>query len=157
MTEIVKSVLPTNETDHKYINLVKVCVGISSVANLIERQQSRIDSGQYKTPEHITRMHPRRTNELLNGGSIYWIINGFIKARQSILALESRKGLDGIYRCAIVMNQKIVRTQQMRRRPFQGWRYLPPENSPADINDTLINGDTLPIEIAIEIDKIGVI
>ena len=68
-------------------------------------------------------MWPKREAEILNGGSIYWVIKGLIQCRQKVLRLDEVIGSDGIRRCAIVLEPKLVRTQSSLTRPFQGWRY----------------------------------
>lgn len=116
-----------------------------------------MEQGVYNTPEHITRNRPKRVNELLNGGSIYWVIGGYIQARQRILRLESRLCLDGILRCAIIMDREIISTRPVPKQAFQGWRYLEPNSSPKDYNFNFSPKDELPVDIATEIDKFGVI
>ena len=71
-------------------------------------------------------MWPKRADELLNGGSLYWVFKGMILARQTVLRLEEVPGEDGITRCGIVLGKDIIRTEPVPRRPFQGWRYLAP-------------------------------
>lgn len=116
-----------------------------------------MEQGVYSTPEHITRNRPKRGNELLNGGSIYWVMGGHIRARQRILRLESRQGHDGILRCAIILDQEIISTIPVPKQAFQGWRYLEPSSAPKDCNFKQSPIDELPVEIATEIDKFGVI
>ncbi len=119
---------------NKYVNLMKLSVGTESVAQMIEWQRHRskqVADGQYY---HITRMWPKREAEILNGGSIYWVIKGEISARQRILRLDEKIGEDGIRRCGIVLDPEVVPTVSALRRPFQGWRYLAPEDAPADLS-----------------------
>ena len=78
-------------------------------------------------------MWPKRGDELLAGGSLYWVFRGLVLARQRILGLEPRDGADGIGRCAIRLDPEVVRTAPQPRRPFQGWRYLRPEDAPRDL------------------------
>ena len=78
-------------------------------------------------------MWPKRADELLAGGSLYWVFHGLVLARQRILGLEPRRGGDGIERCAIRLDPEVVRTLPQPRRPFQGWRYLRPEDAPRDL------------------------
>jgi hypothetical protein len=89
-------------------------------------------------------MWPKRQDEVLDGGSLYWVIKGVILARQRILALEPRRGADGIERCALVMSTEVIRTEPAPRRPFQGWRYLAPADSPRDLATTRATDDALP-------------
>ena len=118
---------------HEFVNMVKLCVGVSSVEELERWQKLRVESGIYSAPEHVTRSTPRRSGEILNGGSLYWVIRGKIRARQRVIGLDPRVGQDGIVRCAIVFDRAIIRTVQVPRKPFQGWRYLEAKDSPRDL------------------------
>ena len=140
----------------KTINLVKLSVGIDSVEHLQTYRERILREGGPKHPRHITRMWPRREKELLNGGSIYWVIKGVIQCRQRVIRLDEVIGEDGIRRCAIVMGPEIIRTQAAVRRPFQGWRYLEPADSPADLSKGAVAGDDLPVELMSALADIGV-
>jgi hypothetical protein len=140
----------------KTINLVKLSVGIDSVEHLQTYRERIRREGGPEHPRHITRMWPRREKELLNGGSIYWVIKGVIQCRQRVIRLDEVIGEDGIRRCAIVMDPEIIRTQAAVRRPFQGWRYLEPSDSPADLGKGAVAGDDLPVELMSALADIGV-
>ena len=139
------------------INLIKLSVGSDSVEDIENwqrhRSKQRID-GQYY---HLTRMWPRREKELLNGGSIYWVVKGVVQVRQRVLALEEIIGDDGIRRCALVLDPELIRTSPAIKRPFQGWRYLTPQDAPADLGTARQNDDTLPPELAGALADIGVL
>jgi len=141
------------------INLVKLCVGVDSLEQLEAwRASRRAESGETdpQTPSrHVTRMWPKREAELVNGGSLYWVIKGVIRARQRILRLDEVIGQDGIRRCAIVMEPTLIRTQPAPRRPFQGWRYLAPADSPADLPLARASDDTLPDSLAEALSDLG--
>ncbi len=134
------------------VNLVKLCVGIDSVEHLLAH---RARTGATATSTHVTRMWPKRGGALLNGGSLYWVIKGFILARQPILDLVENTGADGIRRCAIVMDATIVRTHATRRRPFQGWRYLSVGDSPPDLAAARAQEDTMPMDMRLALADIG--
>ena len=136
----------------QYINLVKLCVGVDSVDDLT----SRIDARQSTETMHITRMWPKRAVELLDGGSLYWVIKGTISARQQIIGLEEIIGADGICRCGIRMDARLYRTESAPRRPFQGWRYLTAADAPADLRQSRTGDDDLPPELSAELAAIGV-
>ena len=108
-------------------------------------------------PRHVTRMWPKREAEILNGGSIYWVIKGVIQCRQRILRLDEVRGEDGIRRCAIVLNPEVHRTQTALKRPFQGWRYLKPEDTPADLPKGREQDDALPDDLNRALAEIGVL
>lgn len=141
------------------INLVKLCVGTESVADLETWQSLRAErnlaAGRDARTCHVTRMWPRRSAELLDGGSLYWVFRGLILARQPITGLEERTGEDGIRRCAIILDPLLVRTAPQPRRPFQGWRYLRPEDAPADIGQS--DSADLPPELLMELAAVGVL
>ena len=121
------------------LHLVKLSVGSESVDSLIEWQAARCAeraaSGLDSRPRHVTRMTPKRADDLLQGGSIYWVIKRNIVGRQKIVALEQVIGEDGIQRCAIILDPTIVRTEHRPKRPFQGWRYLKQEDAPDDLTE----------------------
>ena len=113
------------------LHLLKLCVGTDSVEDLADWQDSQAGPLARGCAVHVTRMWPKREAELLDGGSIYWIIKGVILCRQRLVGLERVEGGDGITRCALVMDREIIRTEAAPRRPFQGWRYLSPAGRPA--------------------------
>nr|WP_155148222.1 DUF1489 domain-containing protein [Ruegeria arenilitoris] len=108
-------------------------------------------------PRHVTRMWPKREAEILKGGSIYWVIKGVVQCRQRILRLDEVIGDDGIRRCAIVLEPEVHRTQNAQKRPFQGWRYLKPEDTPADLPKGKSQDDALPEDLNRALAEIGVL
>ncbi|MEP3346448.1 MAG: DUF1489 domain-containing protein [Litoreibacter sp.] len=138
------------------INLVKLSVGTESVAGLQDWQTMRRAELPDGLPRHVTRMWPKREAELLNGGSIYWVIKGSIQARQKVLRLDEVIGGDGIRRCAIILEPEIVFTAAVLKRPFQGWRYLKPEDSPPDLSKQREHDDALPPEMSAALADIGI-
>jgi hypothetical protein len=140
-----------------FVNLIKLSVGSESVESLIEWQRSgsrQIRDGQYY---HVTRMWPRREAEILNGGSIYWVIKGEILARQRILGFEEKIREDGIRRCAIVLDRELVRVTPTLKRPFQGWRYLDPADAPRDMTPGREDEAALPEGLNRALAEIGVL
>ncbi|WP_171172730.1 DUF1489 domain-containing protein [Ruegeria sp. HKCCA0370] len=140
-----------------YVNLIKLSVGSESVDTLIVWQDSYRQRFEDGLPRHVTRMWPKREAEILNGGSIYWVIKGVIQCRQRILRLDEVIGDDGIRRCAIVLDPKLHRTQNALKRPFQGWRYLKPEDTPADLPKNREQDDALPDDLNRALAEIGVL
>ncbi len=138
------------------INLVKLSVGSDDLASLQAWQQTKRAQTTDGLPRHVTRMWPKREAELLNGGSIYWIIKGVILCRQRILRLDEVTGEDGIRRCAIVNDPKLVRVAATPRRPFQGWRYLKVEDSPPDLTEARQSEEVLPAGLQSALAEIGV-
>ena len=140
-----------------YVNLIKLSVGSESVDTLIVWQDSYRQRFEDGLPRHVTRMWPKREAEILNGGSIYWVIKGVVQCRQRILRLDEVIGDDGIRRCAIVLDPKLHRTQNALKRPFQGWRYLKPEDTPADLPKNREQDDALPDDLNRALAEIGVL
>lgn len=143
------------------LHMLKLCVGADQIDDLTTWQAGRIAerraAGLDPRPRHVTRMWPRRSAEILDGGSLYWVFRGAILARQTIEDLQEVTGEDGIRRCAIVMSPQIVQVEARPRRPFQGWRYLNASDAPPDLGSDRSLGIDLPPELAIALDGIGVV
>lgn len=137
------------------LNILKLCVGAESVEDLTDWHRAHAHVWAKGTTEHVTRMWPKRSEELLDGGSLYWVIKGAIQARQRILGLAERRGSDGIARCALVLEAEVIRTEAAPRRPFQGWRYLAAADSPRDLTKSRAKDDTLPPALAQALAEIG--
>lgn len=142
------------------LHLIKLCVGADEVADLVTWQAARIAeyraSGRDPRPRHVTRMWPKREAEILAGGSLYWVFKGLVLARQPITGFEPQQGEDGIRRCAILLDPAVIRTHPQPRRPFQGWRYLRPEEAPADLAAGPEAGG-LPPKMLADLAQIGVL
>ncbi|MCB2097195.1 MAG: DUF1489 domain-containing protein [Parvularculaceae bacterium] len=119
------------------VHLIKLCAGAGGIEDLEERIARSLarnrKSGRGAVHIHETRMFPRRRDELLDGGSIYWVIKGVVLARQRILGLDVFSDENGVERCAISLEPKTVQTDAQPRRAFQGWRYLKVEDAPRDL------------------------
>ena len=141
------------------LHLIKLCVGADSIEDLTgwiaERLAAQKKAGIKPEQFHTTRMVPKRIEELIPGGSLYWVIKGVILARQRIVGLEKVDGTDGIQRCALVLDAEVIRTEAAARRPFQGWRYLDPAESPRDLPKGREREDALPPSLAQALAEIG--
>jgi hypothetical protein len=137
------------------LNLIKLCVGADSVEDLLDWQRQPRAHGPDGLPRHVTRMWPRRADELVDGGSLYWVIRGVLHARQRILRLDEVDRGDGIARCALVLDPEVVRTEARPRRPFQGWRYLAAADAPPDLQAGR-DADGLPPRLEAALSEIGV-
>jgi len=139
------------------VNIVKLSVGTETVEGLHAWQaQERVQTAD-GSPRHITRMWPKREAEIVAGGSIYWVIKGAILARQKIVRLDEVIGQDGIRRCAIVSDPELIRVAATLKRPFQGWRYLKPEDAPIDLKGSRATEETLPADLNAALAEIGVL
>ena len=137
-----------------HINILKLCVGADSVEDLTDWQESQRHHWPAGRAVHVTRMWPKREAEVLEG-SLYWVIKGVILARQRILDLQEVNLGDGIPRCALVLDQEVIRTEAAPRRPFQGWRYLDPAESPRDLPKGRAREEALPASLAQALAEIG--
>jgi len=113
------------------VHLVKLCVGVSEVDEL-ESWIAEARAGRDEL-SHTTRMFPKRKDEILPKGSLYWVVRGLILCRQPIAALTPVTDAEGIERCRIEFEPKIILVRPTPRRAFQGWRYLETEDAPPDL------------------------
>jgi hypothetical protein len=137
------------------INILKLCVGADSVEDLTDWQTSQRPHWPEGRAIHVTRMWPKRAAEVLDGGSLYWVIKGVVLCRQRILDLQQVTLADGIPRCALILDQEVIRTEAAPRRPFQGWRYLDPKESPRDLAKGRAKDDVLPQKLAQALAELG--
>lgn len=112
------------------LHLVKMAVGAADVEDLrrsrAERRAERGASWVY------TRNHPRRADAVLDGGSLYWVVKGQIRARERIVGFRTEREESGRAYCLILTDGEFVATLPRPFRPFQGWRYLPSADVPRD-------------------------
>jgi hypothetical protein len=137
------------------LHILKLCVGVSEIDDL-RRWVADCRKGR-DTLDHVTRMFPRRKDEILPGGSLYWVIRGLILARQPIADLEPVTGKDGIERCRIVFKPQIIPVRPTPRRAFQGWRYLEAADAPPDLarSEKALQG--MPEKLRRELSQLGLI
>ncbi len=139
------------------VHLIKLCVGAERVEDLTEWQATARAKGPDGLPRHITRMWPKRVDEVLNGGSLYWVFKGLVLCRQPVVRLDEVMGQDGIARCGIVLDPTVIRVAATPKRPFQGWRYLPPEDAPRDLPKGRESEEPLPQSLQNALAEIGVL
>jgi hypothetical protein len=133
------------------LHLIKLSVGSTSPASLQAWQNQRVKEG--KELLHITRMTPKRAEELLNGGSIYWVIKGFVCARNRLIELRPMI-YDGTPHCALVYDAPLIRVAPRKHRPFQGWRYFDGKNAPPDLQK---GAEDMPEEMMKELAGLGLL
>ena len=136
------------------LHMIKLCVGVSEVDELQRWQDLRLrERGEIF---HVTRMAPKRTDELLDGGSLYWVIKSFIQVRQRLVDIVRFTDDEGIGRCKLVFDPELVTTRPQPRRAFQGWRYLPAEDAPPDLPRGA-NLDALPADMRADLAELGLL
>ncbi len=140
------------------LHIVKLAVGADSVADLAQWQQHQMrEARRLKrrvAPVCGTRMWPKRAEEVLDGGSIYWVIKGLILVRQRIVAIEDVVDEHGA-RCGLYLDPSIAPTVPQPRRAFQGWRYLDPKDAPADAVAGAAIGSELPDDLKRQLVTLG--
>ena len=143
------------------LHLIKLCVGADSIDDLREWVSERaliaIAAGVEPHSSHITRMIPKRDQELLDGGSLYWVIKGQVQARQRLVNIKSFTDVDGISRCELVLGPEVIETELQPRRAFQGWRYLTDDDAPRDLKNMGEGTADLPLELRRELAELGLL
>jgi hypothetical protein len=143
------------------LHLIKLSVGTDSVADLegwiklkLKQQKKR---GKKPERVHTTRMVPKRAEELLDGGSIFWVIKGQIMCRERILDIRPFTDRDGIGRCRLVLDPKCILVDPRPRSAFQGWRYLEAKEAPRDLSHAAPGAAKMPEQMRRELRDLGLL
>ena len=143
------------------LHLLKLCVGAESISDLedwiTERQAQRRARGEPAEQLHTTRMVPKKIEEILDGGSLYWVIKGQISARQRLTDIRPFTDGEGIGRCHLVMEPVVVPVEPRPFRPFQGWRYLQVKDAPRDLAEHGGEIGEMPEELRRELAGLGLL
>jgi hypothetical protein len=143
------------------LHIIKLAVGCDSVKELTgwvaERMQAAKKKGLPPHHVHITRMTPKRVEDVLVGGSLYWVIRGEIAAREKIIAIEPFRDRDGIGRCRLVMQPKVIAVLPRPMRPFQGWRYFAESDAPRDLESAGTGVAAMPEPMRRELRELGLL
>jgi hypothetical protein len=141
------------------LHIIKLCVGAISIEDLADWQAHqkvlRTRAGLDPRPVCDTRMTPKRRAEVLAGGSLYWVIKGVVLVRQCIEDIVTVEDEGGRSRCELILSPDLVRTAPLRRKAFQGWRYLLAKDAPCDIT-TPQGGEALPLGLRDQLLELGV-
>jgi hypothetical protein len=118
------------------LHIAKLAVGVRDIDHIRALQAERLRTSP--PLRHRTRNFPRRGPEVLEGGSLYWVISGSMLARQRIVDIVEDKR-DGGEKCAaLLLDPEVVPLIGRPTRPFQGWRYLAAEAAPADLDQAVM-------------------
>ena len=145
------------------LHLIKLCVGADSIEDLAQWQAARLSerrkAGEKKPlPVHRTFQTPKRKSELLDGGSLYWVIKGLVQVRQPIVDIEEGRKEDGTPCCLLVLENKLVSVRPTPRRPFQGWRYLDAADAPHDLDGAAADGvAAMPAKLRKDLADLGLL
>ena len=144
------------------VHLIRCAARVDSIEALRERQIQRnrtfqrraANKGVFRT---YTRNVPKRVDELVDGGSIYWVIKRFVRVRQRILGFDRETDDEGRSYCMIRIEPELIMIEPRSYKPFQGWRYLKVEDAPADLKGSAVDAAHLPPEMAEELRELGLI
>lgn len=143
------------------LHLIKLCVGCDSVQDLKDwiAQKLKEKKKRGTKPEHIhtTRMAPKRADELTDGGSLFWVIRGQVLCRERIVAVRPFVDKEGIGRCRLVLDGKVVLVQPRPFRAFQGWRYLAAADAPRDLDRAAPGARNMPEDMRRELRALGLL
>jgi hypothetical protein len=143
------------------LNILKLCVGADSVEDLEAWVATCLEERRRKgePPEHwhTTRMMPTRGAEIVDGGSLYWVVKGNVQCRQLITEIRPFTDAEGIKRCKLMLDPTIVRTDWQPRRAFQGWRYLKQADAPADLGKGKAGMAEMPPKLRLELAELGLL
>ena len=143
------------------LHLIKLCVGADSIEDLRDwvsrRSLIAIAAGLEPHSSHTTRMVPKRIEEIVNGGSLYWVIKGQVSARQRLIDIRPFTDGEGIGRCHLVMEPVVVPVEPRPFRPFQGWRYLQDKDAPRDIDGRSGDLGVMPEQMRRELAELGLL
>jgi hypothetical protein len=143
------------------LHLIKLCVGCDSIKDLQDWIRAKLKEKKKRgqRPEHIhtTRMMPKRGDELTAGGSLFWVIRGEVLCRERILDLRAIVDKDGIGRCELVLDGKVVPTDPRPCRAFQGWRYLAVKDAPKDLERAASGAPHMPEALRRELRGLGLL
>lgn len=137
------------------LHLRKLCVGVDSVEQLEAFQERRLKRGE--SLRHDTRMMPKRREEVVAGGSLYWVIRGRLQVRQPITDITQETDEEGRGFARLHLAPGLVRVVPRAHRPFQGWRYLEAADAPEDLADGGGGADDLPAEMQAELRALGIL
>ena len=154
--------LDTIKMSEATVNIVKLAVGVKSVEELALIQKRFMNQSRGHSSKgfyHSTKLMPKKYEAIVASGSLYWVIKGVICARQKIVEIIKQEDDAGVKRCRIYLDNSIIKTTPIRKRPFQGWRYLKKNRTPIDIIDPIVAtfDDNIPLEIQQQLLEVGLI
>ncbi|MCC6719569.1 MAG: DUF1489 domain-containing protein [Acetobacteraceae bacterium] len=139
------------------LHMTKLCVGIRDIADLRAHQQAHLARGEVL--RHRTRSFPRRAAEIIDGGSLYWVIAGATVVRQRVVDIIADHWEDGSKCAGLIFDPALVAVAARTTRPFQGWRYLDPAAAPPDLlaGHDAEGSDALPPALRRALEDLGLL
>lgn len=117
------------------LHLMKLCIGVRNMDDMKAWQSRQMQ--QVKHPYHRTLNIPKRADELLDGGSLYWVVGNKFLVRQKFIDIKQGINADGKSFCEMILDKNLVPLIPQSKSPFHGWRYLAAENAPLDLETGL--------------------
>ena len=143
------------------LHMLKLAVGCETIRDLehwIEDTQAlNRRLGRPEEQLHTTRMVPKRGDEIVGQGSLYWVIKGQICCRELITEIRPFTDHDGIGRCHLILQPKVIPVVPRPCRPFQGWRYLNDTDKPRDITEGSSDTAAMPEELRRQLAEMGLL
>ncbi len=143
------------------LHLLKLSVGCDSVKELEdwirEKQKERKKKGEPREHVHRTRMVPKRADELIDGGSLFWVIRGQVMCRQRLIDIRPYVDKEGVGRCQLVLEPKLILVEPRPWRAFQGWRYLADKDAPRDLDRAAPGAKNMPETLRRELRDLGLL
>ena len=130
------------------LHLTKVAYGAQSLEEIQSWFAGRGDEARL-----TTRYLPKRHEEIVDGGSLFWIHKHQLVARSPILRFEAAEG----GKTHIVIAAQMILVQPRPKRAHQGWRYLDDGDAPADLDAGDAGSDVLPGGLASELARLGLV
>ena len=144
------------------LHIVKLCVGAESIEDLANWQKGRIAAQKaagVKRPRifHTTFQSPKRQTDVLDGGSLYWVIKGVVLVRQKLIGFDTGQKENGTPCCLFILDAQLVTVRPVPRRPFQGWRYLTADDAPPDLKGGANDIAAMPPHVRKELAALGLL
>ncbi len=143
------------------LHILKLAVGCDSIRDLEDWIEDSVAMmrrlGRPHEQMHTTRMVPRRMDEIIGVGSLYWVIKGQIACRELITDIRPFTDSDGIGRCHIVLEPKVTPVEPRPCRPFQGWRYLKDAEKPRDFGPGMAQVADMPEDMRRHLAELGLL
>ena len=143
------------------LHLIKLCVGCDSVKDLQDwikqKLKARRPPSRRRERNHTTRMVPKRADEIIDGGSLYWVIRGQVMCRERVLDIRPFVDKEGVGRCHIVLDCRPVLVEPRPYRAFQGWRYFDPKDVPRDLDRAAPGARDMPEDMRRELRELGLL
>lgn len=130
------------------LHLTKVAYGATSLEDMRSWFANRGEEARL-----TTRYLPKRHEEILAGGSLFWIYKHQLVMRSPILGFAEAEG----GKTHIVISTALIPVHPRPKRAHQGWRYLEDKDAPIDLAEGEEAGEAMPGGLASELARLGLV